>query len=317
MGRAKVLVLMTSPLDRIVHALRVVESIKREVPGLEITWVVRRVYEPLVASFEFVDRAIVFERSEALLRFAGLVKQIRQDRYDYVLDLEGHARTGAMCFFARGDRKVGLKTAKEGATVCYSEVIAPAAGEERHMVERLRVFGSVFGVDAEVRDLLPLQEGVGLPVAVERELAAARRTICLFPGRYKRERAWSGMIDLARRVVDSREDCQVFLLGVVPFVIEGALPERVHDFQEELSWPQICKVIGESELVVANDNGPAQLAGALGVANLTLYSYVSPEARGSYPLSREWNAALRAPDGEVERLAFDSVLQEVEKLLAL
>lgn len=313
MVRAKVLVLMTSPLDKIVHALRVVESIKRQLPGLEITWVVRRVYEPMVASFDFVDHTIVFQRSEAILKFAALIKQIRRERYDYVFDLEGHARSGAMCFFARANRKIGLKTAKEGAAVSYSEVIALPAGGGSHMIEQLQVFGSVFGVGAQVAERLPLAQGVEIP----EELSAGNlRRVCLFPGRFKRERAWGGMIDLAGELVKRHRDVEVLILGVVPDVIEKPLPERVSDYQEQLSWGQICRLLAESDLVVANDNGPAQLAGALGCRNLTLYSYVSPEARGSYPLGGEGNGVIRAPDGQVSRLDPAKVHLEVEKLLA-
>jgi len=308
---------MTSPLDKIVHALRVVESIKRQYPGLEITWVVRRVYEPLVASFGFVDCTIVFQRSEAILKFASLVREIRRERYDYVLDFEGHARTGAMCFLARAGRKLGLKTAKEGATVCYGEVITPTSGEESHMIEQLQVFGSVFGVSAEVEDPLPLPMEVELPEPFDEIPQEGFRRVCLFPGRFKSKRAWKRMIDLAERIVDERSDVQVFVVGIVPFVIERTLPGRVFDFQEKLSWQQVCQVVAESDLVIANDNGPAQLAGALGCRNLTLYSFVSPETRGSYPVTCERNGIVRAPDGDVSRLQMESVYREVEKLLVL
>ncbi|MBK1877166.1 glycosyltransferase family 9 protein [Pelagicoccus mobilis] len=308
---------MTSPLDKIVHALRVVESIKRQKPELEITWVVRRVYEPLVASFEFVDQTIVFQRSEALMTFAGLVRDIRREVYDFVLDFEGHARTGAMCFFARAKRKIGLRSAKEGATICYKEVIAAGGGEGSHFVEELRAFGSVFGVEVEVGEVLRFPRGVELPESVSGALSTSWKRVCLFPGRFKKKRAWRGMVDLAKRLVEVRPDVQVLLLGMVPVVVEEELPDRVLDLQERLSWGELCQVVSESDVVVANDNGPAQLAGALGCRNLTLYSFVSPASRGSYPLEREANAILRAPEGDVDRLDPKSVFSAVEKLLAL
>ncbi|EDY82043.1 hypothetical protein VDG1235_1663 [Verrucomicrobiia bacterium DG1235] len=163
MKGAKVLILMTSPLDKIVHALRVVDSIKRRRPELEVTWVVRRVYEPLVASFEFVDRTIVFRRSGALMKAWGLVREIRRERYDFVLDFEGHARTGAMCFLARGRRKVGLKSAREGATICYGEVVTGTSCSREHLVEQLQEFGSVFGLEAKVEGNLAFASGAVSP----------------------------------------------------------------------------------------------------------------------------------------------------------
>ena len=313
--RAKVLVLMTSPLDKIVHALRVVQSMKGQRTELEITWVVRRVYEPLVACFDFVDRTIVFQRSEALVRFGSLLRQIRRESYDFVLDFEGHARTGAMCFFSRSKRKIGLATAREGAAISYGEVIRTSVGDDRHLIDQLKAFGSVFGVGFDVCERLRIPEGSSLP----KELRAAQRLsgprVCLFPGRYKAARAWPEMLDLGQKIVETWEEAQVVVLGVVPSVLKNQVHERILDYQGRLSWPQICQILSESDLAVANDNGPAQLAGGLGCRNLTLYSYVSPEARGSYPVGKRGNAVLRAPGGDVSRLGLESVFAEVEKLL--
>lgn len=317
MEAAKVLVLMTSPLDKIVHALRVVECIKRQVPGLEITWVVRRVYEPLVAAFSFVDRTIVFRRSEAIGSFFGLVRQIRRDRYDFVLDFEGYARTGAMCFFARGGRKIGLASAREGAAVCYSELVSGKASDARHLLERFQDFASVFGLKPDLSDCLPFRVDLALPESLQAVANEGRRIVCLFPGRYKSNRAWPRMLDLARKIVVEREDIEVVLLGFIPGSTWESLPARGHDLQEKLSWAQLGRVLGSCSLAIANDNGPAQLAGALACPNLTLYSYVSPELRGSYPTTSCSNAALTAPGGDVSLLELDDVYAEVEKLLSL
>lgn len=317
MSAAKVLILMTSPLDKIVHALRVVESIKLRKPELQVTWVVRRFYEPLVSSFDFVDRSIVFRRSEALRSFASLVREIRQDRYDYILDLEGYARTGAMCFFARGGRKIGLQSAREGASICYGEVVSKTANDNRHLIERFQDFGSVFGLEPDVSTSLSLPAGVDVPRPVGEILKGGRRFVCLFPGRFKSNRAWGGMLKLAKHLVTVNEDIDVLMVGMVPHVFESVLPYRVHDFQGLFTWSELCAVIVNASLVVANDNGPSQLAGALGVSNLTLYSYVSPEVRGAYPVSEERNAMVKAPLGDVSKLACEGVFAAVEKLLSL
>ncbi|MBC2605501.1 glycosyltransferase family 9 protein [Pelagicoccus albus] len=313
--RVKALVLMTSPLDKIVHALRVMESIKRRKPELEITWVARRVYEPLVAAFDFVDHTITFRRSEALIHSVRLLKQIRKVRYDYVMDLEGYARTGAMCFFAKANRKIGLRSAREGATICYRELVGEAEVDGRHLIEQLQAFATVFGLAAEMPVELNLAPtNASSPFS---QKASHSPFVCLFPGRFKSARAWPGMIDLACWLVETRPEFQVYLVGVVPFEVKRKLPDRVYDLQGKQDWLEICNLVKEAELVVANDNGPAQLADALGCPNLTLYSYVSPEMRGSYPLDSERCSSLMAPRGDVSQLEEALVHAEVEKLLSL
>lgn len=313
--RLKALVLMTSPLDKIVHAARVVDELTRQAPELEVTWVVRRVYEPLVASFPFVSKTIVFRRSGALVKAVGLVMEIRRDEYDFVLDFEGHARTGAMCFLARGKRKIGLRSAREGATVFYREVVGRTDITDTHLVDQLREFGPVFGVDLEIERSLGVTVCEVLPSAW---LAAKRRglrRVCLFPTRFKSERSWPGMVALAGRLSREFEDVAVFLLGFVPPESPVELPAGVNDLQERLSWAEIVSMLQDADLVIANDNGPAQLAGALGTPNLTLYTYVSPLRRGSFPLNGKGNAALQSSSGRACDFEEAAVMEQVERLL--
>lgn len=316
-GDPKVLILMTSPLDKIVHAARVVDSLTRTLPRLEITWVVRRFYEPVVSTFPFVHRTIVFRRRGALVKLLGLVRDIRREEYDFVLDFEGHARTGAMCFFAKGKRKIGLRSAREGATVCYREVVGRANGDRLHLVDQFRDFGSVFGVDLSGLETLRVADSESVPGVWTESQKTGRKRVCLFPGRFKSERAWWGMIALAKHLVEEREDVEVFLLGLAPWRKGDAFPDRVHDLHGKLSWQEVVWFLKEADLVVSNDNGPAQLAGALDRKNLTLYTFVSRELRGSYPISNSQNAALQTPNGDPERLPLESVVVEVNRLLSI
>lgn len=315
-GVTKVLVLMTSPLDKIVHAARIVDRITRERPHLEITWVVRRFYEPVVSTFPFVKRTVVFRRRGALVKAVGLVRGIRREEYDFVLDFEGHARTGAMCFFAKGKRKIGLHSAREGATICYREIVGDAAVEANHLVDQFRDFGSVFGVNIGKLERLRILEAEDLPRVWSEAAEVGRKRICLFPGRFKIERAWLGMEDLARKLVGERDDVEVYLLGLAPWRSSGSHPKRLHDLHGKLSWSQIVTMLRAADLVVANDNGPAQLAGALGCKNLTLYTFVSRDRRGSYPIDNPINSGLQAPGGRPEKLTVESVFREVSRLLS-
>ena len=60
----KILIIKPSSLGDLLHALQVVETI-REVRGrenVEITWLVRDIFAPLLEACSTVDRTIVYER---------------------------------------------------------------------------------------------------------------------------------------------------------------------------------------------------------------------------------------------------------------
>lgn len=314
---AKLLILMVSPLDRIAHALRVVASFKQQLPGLEVTWIARRVYAPVVESFDCVDRVIPFCRSGGLVEAIRLARELRREKFDYVFDFEGHARTGMMCWIARGTRKVGRKNAREGATVCYREVVGDSVQSQGHVLEEMLEFGSVFGLGKELKGKLVPKSSAALPRSWIDAKAAGKRCICLFPGRFKRDRAWPEMLRLGRELTLENADYSVFLLGLKG---SGSAVQEVgnlHDLRGEASWPQICAMLANADLTVSNDNGPGQLAGALACPNLTLYSFVMPARRGSYPLDEAMNQQIVAPRGDVSLLDYAAVKMAVEKLLGL
>ncbi len=316
-ARAKALVLMTSPLDMIVHGLRAVESFRSQLPRLEVTWVTRRYYEPLVASFDCVDRTIVFHRSGPLISSLSLVREIRRERYDFVLDFEGHARTGAMCAVAKGDRKIGRRDAREGATFFYGELVRPPENGSRHALDAMLEFGRIFGLAPELKGRVDLRDRPDLPTAWDDAESKGLR-VCLFPSRFKMERTWPDMLRLGRKLAEQRADVSVFLLGMEDQESSSRQNSRLHglhDLRGQATWPQICRMLETADLTIANDNGPAQLAGAFGQPNLTLYSFVLPERRGSYPQTDRRNAILRAPRGEMSQLEFADVWRETIRLL--
>ncbi len=317
----RVLALMTSPLDGIAHALRVVSALKSFRPELEITWVVRDTFEPLVASFACVDKTIPFYRREGVLAWSALARSLRRETYDYALDLEGHARTGIMTWLSRSQRRVGLAEAKEGATIFYRELLRPPAGGSRHLVDAMLEFARIFGLDPRLRGDIRLREDVPAPPAAWANAAASTR-ICLFPGRFKRERAWPGMFALAERLAKARPDATVFLLGVEPRAapppgLMEANRGRIFDLQGDSGWGQTLRMLQSSDLTISNDNGPAQVASLFGRRNLTLYTMVDPVRRGSYPVGGPANRALLAPGGVAAQISLDAAWEEIEKLLPI
>lgn len=90
----KVLILKTSSLGDIMHGLQFAQTLKENDPGIEITWVVRSQFEPLVRASSAVDKTITFFRTGGVSGFISLCRTLRQRYYDVVLDLQGLARSG-------------------------------------------------------------------------------------------------------------------------------------------------------------------------------------------------------------------------------
>ena len=118
----RIALIKPSALGDIVHSLPVLRALRRRFPRSHIAWVVNRRYEPLLRGHPDLDAIIPFDRSAApqgcfcgSLRFARFLQQLRRQRFDLVIDLQGLLRTGLMTSRQRGPRRIGLASAREGA----------------------------------------------------------------------------------------------------------------------------------------------------------------------------------------------------------
>src|SRR5262245_41236947 len=117
-----------SALGDIVHSLPVLHALRVRFPLAHIAWVANRSFAPLLAGQPDLDAVLPFARhatrsgplgaAAAFWRFAD---ELRRRRFDLVIDLQGLLRTGLMCAATGAPRRVGLATAREGATWFYTD----------------------------------------------------------------------------------------------------------------------------------------------------------------------------------------------------
>ena len=130
----RILVIKLSSLGDVAHALPAVRALK-ERTGADIDWVVQPEYAPLLACCPDVARTIAFPRRNVARGFFPFLRELRREKYDVVVDLQGLLKSAVAARLARGRRRVGPAWAREGAHHFYDAQPARAAGPRRHAVE--------------------------------------------------------------------------------------------------------------------------------------------------------------------------------------
>ncbi len=130
-----------SALGDIMHTLPVLTALRQRFPQAHITWVVNRLYEPLLRNHPDLNAVIPFDRqllrtgwlgaTRALSTFLG---QLRAARFDLVIDLQGLLRTGLMSLASGAPIRLGLGSAREGASTFYTHTIDDSGID--HAVDR-------------------------------------------------------------------------------------------------------------------------------------------------------------------------------------
>jgi ADP-heptose:LPS heptosyltransferase len=117
----RILIIKPSSMGDIIHGLLVAEAIQAQLPNVSIDWVVRREFAELVDAASVIDQTFIFKRTGGIRGFVRLMRAIRAQRYDVVIDLQGLARTGILTRVARAPRKLGRSDARECAWLGYTE----------------------------------------------------------------------------------------------------------------------------------------------------------------------------------------------------
>lgn len=290
----RILIVKISAMGDVLHALPVLDYLRRAAPGSEIDWVVEEAFadllrhNPLIArlhtvAFKRWKRAPLAPRTirEVLAARRGLAER----RYDLVLDIQGNIKSGLVAFLAGVPRRVGFSRdfTQEGFNaLCSTERVRPR-DEDRHITDQyLRLASAPFGGDfdplALESDVVP---GPGDQAAADAILAgcAGHSPLVLFhTGTTWQTKFWheEGWIELGRRLHAARPGSLVLLSWgseaerqaaqrIAAALGEGAL------VLDRLPLLRLAALIRRIDLVVGGDTGVVHLAAAVGTATLSYY----------------------------------------------
>ncbi len=311
----RILVVKTSSLGDIMHGLQLAQTLKENDPGIEITWVARSRYVPLVRACTAVDHTITYYRTSGVSGLIRLCRELRQRRFDLVMDLQGLARSGLMTFFAKAPRKVGRSDAREGATLFYKELVPlPRGTDPVHPVDILLEFCRVFGFETRLKG----QVHLSLPSSGTPETASDHRLVTLFPEGRRPDMEWSGFESLAGDILKRDPEVQVQVLSSRRVGWVSRWQSQYGDRLRLTVASDPLKVAGylqHSDLLIANDSDAIHIAAALGKSAIGLYGPTDGNKIGPYPLSEPRNCALNAPQGELERITVERVWEEAQRRL--
>ena len=307
------LVIKPSSLGDIFHGLQVVASLKEQLPESEVHWVIRDRFEEVVKNCPLVSKYFVYERKKGIFAFIRLLKEIRAEEYDYVLDFQGLLRRGIMTWAAKAKYKFGRSDAREGAWLFYNKRIPMPYAEpanKAHAVEILSAFLPYLGLDDGLNASVPFKrvELNHIDKRIEKS-----SPIVLFPKSRGAHKEWPGFKTLAQELLALYP--QEIIVWDSHIKEDLNYGERFINTAGRTTLMELISLIGRAKLVIANDSGPMHIAAAMGRPVLGLFGPTKPESHGPYPSSLNTNRVLNAPDGVLGNLSVDSVLDVIGEML--
>jgi heptosyltransferase-1 len=109
----RILIIKTSSMGDVVHALPAISDIAAAIPGVQIDWLVEKGFAAIPQRHKAVNRIITLQwrkwrrslRSpETRSALQVWREEMRRDRYDLIIDMQGLIKSAAFAWFAKGPR---------------------------------------------------------------------------------------------------------------------------------------------------------------------------------------------------------------------
>ena len=289
----KILILKPSSLGDVIQALPVLRCLKRHLPHSQVYWWIETGLAPLLEGDPDLEGVVRFNRRgwAAPANWAKLWRDIawlRDQKFDWVIDLQCLARSGTFSWITNGGLLVGLDEVREGARGFY-DLTARRPSFHTHAVDWYLAVLPLLGVPVR-RDFewLPMRP-MAAQVVRHRIGADTSPWVAIQPGARWFNKRWpvEHYKALVGRLATWRPDLRFAILGgkddeELGRTIIQAAPARCLDLTGKISLPEMIEWIRQCKVMVTNDTGPMHVAAAVGTPVVGVFGPTEPHRTGPY-----------------------------------
>jgi heptosyltransferase I len=322
-GNERIGLVMMSAVGDAVHALPVVNAIKRHAPASTLTWILQPGPASLVRGHPAVDEIIEFDRSKGMRAFTDIRARLRDRQFDLVIALQVYFKAGIVTSFTQAPIKLGFDRARaRDFNWLFTNRRIPARAPQ-HVQDQYFEFLHALGITPEpvVWNLGPWEHE--RPWQRDFFSRIDRPAASIVVGTSKAEKDW--MPERWARVVDALSD----EFGMESILVGGRSDGEVRaaEIIERQARHKPVKALGSglrnlvsildgSALVLSPDTGPLHMAVALDRPVISLIGYMNPKRVGPYGRYRDLLIDAYGDPGEDYAITMDKRPGRMERISA-
>ncbi len=281
----RILIIKLSAIGDCLHATPVAESLRAAYPEAEIWWAVHQHCAAVVEGNPFIDRVVKWDRKLGLRGAFVLARQLRPQRFDISLDLQGLFKSALLGLLSGARCRVGPAEAREGAALTYH--IRAAAHRDLPITRQLLLRGEAAGGQPGPYPMrLPITDAhrAAIETLMEQAEIGDRRLVILNPSAGKEPKQWrpERFGELARLLADERT-----VFATVGAPADAPLCEQIVALNPDvLNWCgktsllELGALFERCALFIGGDTGPMHMAQASGCRVLALFGPTRAEVLG-------------------------------------
>lgn len=285
----RICIVMMSAIGDAVHALPVLNALKRDNPGRTITWVLQPGPASLVREHPSVDEVILFHRDGGWRAVRDVARELRSRKFDLLIDLQVYFKAGIITALSGAPLRLGFdrRRARDANYLFTNRRIPPH--EPQHVQEQYFEFLDYLGIAAE-----PVEWTLG-PTESEKEWqreftrSVGREYAAIVVGTSHPERdwipeRWGEVCDILEnehglRAVFVGSDSQREQQAAARIAARAKLPP-VNALGSGLR--RLVAILDASSLVISPDTGPLHISVALDRPVISLTGFHDPRRTGPF-----------------------------------
>lgn len=270
----KILIIKPSSFGDIVQSNPVLTALRKEYEGCEISWLVFDTWKDVITLFPDVNHAIVWKKKKSFRSFFSLVKLLRKERFDIVIDLQGLIRTSLLSLLTGAKKRIAVPGMKEFSNLFTREAYPESSG--MHAVERsLETVRFLSGKRHEPSFNITIPENAaeGLTSLLkEQKISAGDKIIGIVPSVRGKGKQWPAPYykELINFILEKLPEAWIVILGSVnkSLVFDR---QEVADLRGKTSILHLAGMLKLCNIVVGGDTGPIHLASAMKIPTVAIF----------------------------------------------
>jgi lipopolysaccharide heptosyltransferase II len=288
----KILIILHGSIGDVTRALPLVGMIRKGFPQAYLAWAVEPPSLPLLTGYPGLDEVILFDRRRPLRDFGPFLRRVRSGRFDLVLDLQRHFKSGLISRLSGARHRIGFnrRDAKEFNWLFNNRFI-PAFGDTIPKLDHYAKFAEYLGLKA-----LPIEWRFELSTdersRIDRHLAKVTAPYAVFfvGSRWESKQWFPNQIAECADALYERRRLEIVLLGSkedqsIAAQALGQARVPLVDLVGRTSLREALAIIDRARVAIGPDTGLMHIAAAVGTPVVSLWGATSSLRAGPHGFS--------------------------------
>ena len=299
----EILIVKLSAIGDVIHTLAFLDVLHQNFPRAKIDWLVEEGAAGVIEGHPAIRRVIISRRKswwqkliegrclgEVLREILSFLKDLRRVRYNWVIDLQGLLKSGILTGLSRGERKVGMSGAREGAWLFLKEP-SVRVNYDQHAIDRYLEVATQLGCKWDRWDnRIPVSESHrrALDQLLARHGFTGGNLVAINPMAKWKTKLWEPefFAVLADRIL-TEFPCRIVFTGSQddrPIIenISLMMKKRPLNLAGKTGLKELACLYDRCRVLVTTDTGPMHMAAAMGCSVVALFGPTSPLRTGPY-----------------------------------